>query len=97
MLKNNRFFIYFSLLVRDDFGIQLFDGDGNFLQNLCEQFLGRCYGLATDGEDNLITINTNFKNEKPDNPTLKGEQDVIIINIETDTIIRRIELGNITR
>ena len=79
--------------VRDDFGIQLFDGNGDYLQSLCEPYLGRVYGLATDGEDNLITINTNVGNSKPDNPTRKGEQDVIIINIATDTITRRIELG----
>ena len=82
-------FIYFFL----DFGIQLFDGNGNFLQSLCEKYLGRVYGLATDGEDNLITINTNVGNSKPDNPTRKGEQDVIIINIASDNITRRIELG----
>ena len=55
--------------------------------------MGRVYGLATDGEDNLITINTNVGNSKPDNPTRKGEQDVIIINIASDNITRRIELG----
>jgi DNA-binding beta-propeller fold protein YncE len=57
--------------------------------------LGRVYGLATDGEDNLITINTNVGNSKPDNPTRKGEQDVIIINIATDNITRRIELEDV--
>ena len=83
------FYLFYFL----DFGIQLFDGNGNFLQSLCEKYLGRVYGLATDGEDNLITINTNVGNSKPDNPTRKGEQDVIIINIATDNITRRIELG----
>ena len=86
------YFCFISFLFLD-FGIQLFDGNGNFLQSLCEQYLGRVYGLATDGEDNLITINTNVGNSKPDNPTRKGEQDVIIINIGKDNITRRIELG----
>ena len=45
------------LAVRDDLGIQLFDDEYQFLMHCGQGMLGRCYGLATDGKGNLITIN----------------------------------------
>ena len=45
------------LAIRDDYGIQLFDDEGHFIMHCGQGMLGRCYGLATDGRGNLITIN----------------------------------------
>ena len=36
--------------VRDDGGIQFFSEDGEFIQHIGEGYIGRCYGLTTDGK-----------------------------------------------
>lgn len=44
--------------VRDDYGIQLFDENGLFLQNIAAELSGYFFGLASDNQDNLFTIKT---------------------------------------
>ena len=48
--------------VRDDGGIQFFSEDGEFIQHIGEGYIGRCYGLTTDGKVIPIRIKQDFRN-----------------------------------
>ena len=62
------------LAVRDSMGIQIFDESGNFSHHLCESYLGTVFGLTTDVEGNIITINSN-------NPRFRrGNSNIIMIS-----------------
>jgi len=82
--------------VRDANGIQLFDSQGQYLKNLCEDALGFVFGLTTNEDGNIFTINSNSRaKNKEGNPTAKGEIDIIEIDVETNSIVRQIELADI--
>ena len=77
--------------VRDANGIQLFDEEGLFLQNVAAGQLGKCFGLAADGKGQLITLNSNFGHSQ-NNPTERGQTDIVFIDIDLNKIIKKIEL-----
>ena len=83
------------LVVRDGNGLQLFDEEGVYLQPITpDGVFGKCYGVASDGEGNILTINTNPKGI-PNCITRQGETDILRINFETNTILEKIELVDI--
>ena len=85
-----------NFAVRDANGIQLFDIQGQYLKNLCEDELGFVFGLTTNEDGNIFTINSNSRaKNKEGNPTAKGEIDIIEIDVETNSIVRQIELAEI--
>ena len=54
------------------------------------------FGLATNEDGNIFTINSNSGGKnKEGNPTAKGEIDIIEIDVETNSIVRQIELADI--
>lgn len=44
--------------------LQLFDEDGEFLHSVGEGFIGRCFGLATDGKVAKIIRRKRFSRER---------------------------------
>ena len=69
---------------------------GQYLKNLCEDALGFVFGLTTNEDGNIFTINSNSRaKNKEGNPTAKGEIDIIEIDVETNSIVRQIELADI--
>ena len=69
---------------------------GQYLKNLCEDALGFVFGLTTSEDGNIFTINSNSRaKNKEGNPTAKGEIDIIEIDVETNSIVRQIELADI--
>jgi len=83
--------------VRDNNGIQIFSDDGKFIKNIGENYLGRVFGLTSNEDGNIFTINHNphVGREKEGNVTAKGEIDIVEIDIENDTVIRQIELVDV--
>ena len=54
------------------------------------------FGLTTNEDGNIFTINSNSRaKNKEGNPTAKGEIDIIEIDVETNSIVRQIELADI--
>merc|ERR1712243_342256 len=83
--------------VRDDNGLQLFDEEGVFMRTIVPRgVLGMCFGLATDGKGNLMTINTNKRGVK-DCITKKYETDVLVIDVESGMIVEQIQLLDIIK
>ena len=69
---------------------------GQYLKNLCEDALGFVFGLTANEDGNIFTINSNSRaKNKEGNPTAKGEIDIIEIDVETNSIVRQIELADI--
>ena len=69
---------------------------GQYLKNLCEDALGFVFGLTTNEDGNIFTINSNSRaKNKEGNPTAKGEIDIIEIDVATNSIVRQIELADI--
>jgi len=85
------------LVVRDSNGLQLFDEEGVYLQPITpDGVFGKCYGVASDHEGNILTINTNPKGIT-NCITKQGETDILRINFETNTILEKIELIDIIK
>ena len=83
------------LVLTDGNGLQLFDEEGVYLQPITpDGVFGKCYGVASDGEGNILTINTNPKGI-PNCITRQGETDILRIDFETNTILEKIELVDI--
>lgn len=83
------------LVVRDNNGLQLFDEEGQYIQRIIPQgVFGQCFGVASDGRGNILTINTNPRGI-PDCITKEGETDVLKIDFEADVILEKIELVDI--
>jgi len=83
------------LIVRDDFGLHLFGEDGQFLKLIKPKgTFGKCYGVASDGRGNVITINTNPRGIG-NCITKRGETDILVIDFENDIVIEKIELEDI--
>ena len=70
---------------------------GKFIKNIGENYLGRVFGLTSNEDGNIFTINHNphVGREKEGNVTAKGEIDIVEIDIENDTVIRQIELVDV--
>lgn len=81
--------------VRDDNGIRVFDDEGGFIMEVGDERLGRCYGLAADGQGHLLTLNTNAFGFPTNNITVKGQTDLLYLDINTGSIVRQIELCDI--
>ena len=82
LFKTTQFFVHFV--------------PGQYLKNLCEDALGFVFGLTTNEDGNIFTINSNSRaKNKEGNPTAKGEIDIIEIDVETNSIVRQIELADI--
>ena len=83
------------LVLTDGNGLQLFDEEGVYLQPITpDGVFGKCYGVASDGEGNVLTINTNPEGIN-NCITRQGETDILRINFETNTILEKIELVDI--
>ena len=85
-----------EFLVRDDCGIQMFNRENNFIKEFAADALDHCYGLAEDEEGNIITINHAPLNTKKSTETLKGRTDVFFINKNTEKVVKKIEMEEIT-
>merc|ERR1740137_93525 len=82
-----------EVAVRDERGIQLFDGHLQFVQFVAEEWIDRCFGLAEDDEGRIITINCNANCvESLVKITNSGCTDVFFIDVASNKVIKRIEM-----
>lgn len=83
------------LVIGDDNGVQLFDEEGNYIQDVAPTGVyGKRYGVASDMKGNILVINTN-PTGIADCVTKKGETDILRINFEKGTITEKIELVDV--
>ena len=81
--------------IKDNVGIHIFDDNGDFKNSLINPKLGKLFGLATDGNDLLYTINTN-RNSNVNNVTKVGESDIVVLKkTGSGEISKRIELVDV--
>ena len=80
--------------MREARGLRLFSPDGQFLRSLGSQ-TDCSIGLAEDQNGLLVTINCN-KGMEEVKVTEAGETDIFFINIEKDTVLKRIEMKYLT-
>merc|ERR1712129_44932 len=82
-----------EVAVRDERGIQLFDGHLQFVQFVAEEWIDRCFGLAEDDEGRIITINYNANSvESLVKITSSSCTDVFFIDVASNKVIKRIEM-----
>jgi len=84
-----------NFVVRDELGIQMFGEKGNFLKNLGMEFINRFYGLAEDEHGRVVTINSNTGVGGCGKLTEVGETDLLYIDTNTGSVVKRVELIDI--
>ena len=87
-------YICFKVVVREARGLRLYSPDGQFLRTLGSQ-TDSSAGLAEDKNGMLITINCNMGMEKV-KVTEAGETNIFFIDLEKDTVLKRIEMKYLT-
>jgi len=89
-----------NFAVRDDFGIQVFSQEGDYLCSCGSNKIDKCFGLAEDDQGRLVTLNWSNPRGSGNGKgggglTSKGETDVFFINVKDGQVVKRIELGDI--
>jgi len=82
-----------QVVVREANRLKLFSADGQLLRSLGSQ-TDCSVGLAEDQNGLLVTINNNSK--ELEEVTEAGETDIFFIDIEKDTVLKRIEMKYLT-
>ena len=82
------------MVIREARGLRLFSPDGKFLRPLGSQ-TDCSAGLAEDQNGMLVTINCNKGMEKVE-VTEAGETNIFFIDLEKDTVLKRIEMKYLT-
>jgi len=86
-----------NIVVRDDIGLQMFDNNAEFLNDIIPQGIGKkklngvCYGVKCDPNGLVLTISTNPWGQN-NCITRSGETDVLIIDTSKNVIVEKVEL-----
>ena len=80
--------------VKDKKGIMMFDMQGKFVRNLEVDKLDTCSGMAVDNLGRIVIINRCGEGDEG-KLTLRGETDILYIDIMKEKVVKRVEMVDI--
>jgi len=80
--------------VKDKKGIMMFDMQGKFVRKLAVDKLDTCSGMAVDNLGRIVIINKCGEGDEG-RLTLRGETDILYIDIMKEKVVKRVEMVDI--